>query len=100
MRGGTINQAEERGGSYIYHLVYTKVLREGLELDSFRHAHMPPPESQTMGSKLKQHPSTPCSEEEEERVTIEDGWRWQSQQRHGVRVHCVALVDKTRINRG
>lgn len=74
--------------------MYTKVLREGLELDSFRHAHMPPPESQTMGSKLKQHPSTPCSEEEEERVTIEDGWRWRRGKRHGVRVHCVALKDR------
>lgn len=80
--------------------MYTKVLREGLELDSFRHAHMPPPESQTMGSKLKQHPSTLCSAEEEERVTIEGCRVAESQQRHGVRVHCVALVDKTRINRG
>lgn len=76
---GRLTKVGRGGGSYIYiyHLVYTKVLRDGLELDSFRHAHMPPPESQTMGSKLKQHPSTPCSEEEEERVTIEDGWRWQ-----------------------
>lgn len=68
---GRLTKVGRGGGSYIYHLVYTKVLRDGLELDSFRHAHMPPPESQTMGSKLKQHPSTPCSEEEEERVTIE-----------------------------
>lgn len=70
MRGGTIDlgRQRERGGSidivrYISTLLYTKVLWDGLELDSVRHGtHATPrvPESQ----------------------------------RHGVRVHCVALKDR------
>lgn len=47
-----------------------------------------------MGSKLKQHPSTPCSEEGGSKSDDRGMQSGRLNKRHGVRVHCVALKDR------